>query len=85
MVAVDVMSAAAVQQFFNMNKLEAHLRRATVGSVNITISSVVGKLTSSLYAHSISTVNRTDINPSFLNYQNQRATVECRDELRKSG
>jgi hypothetical protein len=56
-VAADVMSAAAVQQFFNMNKLEAHLRCATVGSVKITIGSVMGKLISPLYAHSISTVN----------------------------
>jgi hypothetical protein len=47
--SVDVMSAAAVQQFFNMNKLEAHFRRATAGSFKITISSVVGKLISFLY------------------------------------
>jgi hypothetical protein len=46
--------------------LEAHLRRATVGSVKITIRRVVGKRNSSLYAHSISTVNRTHIHPSFL-------------------
>jgi hypothetical protein len=73
-VAAVVMSAAAVQQFLNLNKLEAHLRRATAGSAKMTISSVVGKLISSLYAHSISTVNRTDIHTSFLNYQNQRAS-----------
>jgi hypothetical protein len=45
----DVMSAAAVQQFFNMNKLEAHFRRTTARSVKIKISSAVGKLISSLY------------------------------------
>jgi hypothetical protein len=44
------MSAAAVQQFFNMTKLEAHFRRATAESFKITISSVVGKLISFLYA-----------------------------------
>jgi ABC-type uncharacterized transport system permease subunit len=49
-----------------MNKLEAHLGRATAGSVKITISSVVGKLISSLYAHSISTINRPNIHPSVL-------------------
>jgi hypothetical protein len=45
----DVMSAAAVQQFFNMIKLETHFRRTTAGSVKITISSAVGKLISILY------------------------------------
>jgi hypothetical protein len=30
----DVMSAAAVPQFFNMNKLDAHFRRATAGGYN---------------------------------------------------
>jgi hypothetical protein len=45
----DVMSAAAVQQFFNMNKLEAHFRRTTAGSVKIKVSSAVGKLISSRY------------------------------------
>jgi hypothetical protein len=44
-VVADVMSTAAVQQFFNMNKLEAHFRRATAGSVKIR---VVRKLISSL-------------------------------------
>jgi hypothetical protein len=39
-----VMSAAAVRQFFNMNKLEAHFRRAPAGSFKITVSSAVGKL-----------------------------------------
>jgi hypothetical protein len=47
--SADVMSAAAVQQFFNMNKLETHFRRATAGSFKITISSVVEKLISFLY------------------------------------
>jgi hypothetical protein len=47
--SADVMSAAAVQQFLNMNKLEAHFRRATAGSFKITISSPVGKLISFLY------------------------------------
>jgi hypothetical protein len=70
-VAADVMSAAAVLQFFYMKKLEAYLRRATAGSIKVTMCSVVGKLLSSLQAHSIYTVNRTDIHPS-LNYQNQR-------------
>jgi hypothetical protein len=44
-VVADVMSAAAVQQFFNMNKLEAHFCHATPGSVK---SRVLGKLISSL-------------------------------------
>jgi hypothetical protein len=35
-VAADVMCAAAVQQFFYRNKLEAQFRRATPGSVKIT-------------------------------------------------
>jgi hypothetical protein len=50
MVVADFMSAAVVQQFFNRNKLEAHLRRTTAGNVKVTISSVVGKLISSQYA-----------------------------------
>jgi hypothetical protein len=73
-VAADVRSAAAVQQFFNKNKLVAQLGRATAGNVKITISCAVGKLISSLYAHSISMVNRTDIHPSFYDCQNQRAS-----------
>jgi hypothetical protein len=66
LVAADVMSAAAVQQFFTMNKLEAHSRRATPGSVKTTLSSVVWKLISSLYAHSISRELRMDIHTSLL-------------------
>jgi hypothetical protein len=68
-VAADAMSVAAVRQVFNMNTLEAQFRRATAGSVTVTISSGVGNLISSLYAHVISTVSRTDILPPFLNYQ----------------
>jgi hypothetical protein len=45
--SADVMSAAAVQQVFNMNKLEA--RRVTAGSLKTTISSAVGKLISFLF------------------------------------
>jgi hypothetical protein len=62
-VAAEVMSAAVVQQFYNMSKLEAHLRRVTAGRVKITISSLAGKLISSLYDHSISTINRPNIHP----------------------
>jgi hypothetical protein len=47
-VCVDVMSAAAVQQFFNMNKLEAHFGRATAESLKITMRSAVGNLISFL-------------------------------------
>jgi hypothetical protein len=49
MAAADVMSAAAVQLFVNLNKLEAHFRRATAGSFKITKRSAVGKLISPLY------------------------------------
>jgi hypothetical protein len=74
MVAADVMSAATVQQFFNKSKLEGHFRRATAENVKITINNVVGKLIASLYDHSISAVNRTDIHPSFPKYQSKRAS-----------
>jgi hypothetical protein len=56
--AAGVMSAAAVQQFFNMNKLDVHFRRATAGNAKRTISSAMGQLISSLYVRSISTVYR---------------------------
>jgi hypothetical protein len=49
MASADFMSAAAVKQFFNMNKLEAHFRRVTAGSFKITICSAVGKLIWFLY------------------------------------
>jgi hypothetical protein len=49
MAAADVMSAAAVQLFVNLNKLEAHFRRATAGIFKITIRSAEGKLISPLY------------------------------------
>jgi hypothetical protein len=48
MVSADVISAAVVRQLFNMNKLEAHFRRASAGSFKITVSTAVGKLILSL-------------------------------------
>jgi carbohydrate-selective porin OprB len=56
--AGDVTSAAAVQQFFIENKLDAHFGRTTAGSVMRTIRSAVGTLISSLYSHSNPTENR---------------------------
>jgi hypothetical protein len=45
----DVISAAAVQRFFNMNKLEAHFRGDTAGSFKVAINSAEKKFFSFLY------------------------------------